>query len=641
MSGTGIPEVQDIRRTILTPGSETHAKLLEHLKKRIEMSERKMRDFYPRWQVNERKLQAYINLNDYERLVQQTNDRSQGPPQIVSLVVPYSYAVVQTVVTYLLHTFCGRQPIFQVGCYNADLTANAQNLERVIQYNCDHSKFIYHLYQMLMCSQIYQLGAMRVGWAHRYVDKTRWQEVPKWGLLGEPLPPERMASRERILSYSGNEVASIDPFMFFPDPRVPMTECSRRGEFMFWRAYENRMTLKTREKEGVFMYVDAAPTTLPNSANSTESARSLRSSGDAIAGQMNRSESHNAEPVIQLDEGTVLIIPKEWGLSDKDYPELWLFTILNKGQVVRAEPLEADHNLHPVNVIEPNAIGAQFGSLAMVDIVGPVQDHISWLINSHMQNVRGVINNRLVVNPQFIHMEDFKKDPSSPDSKGDPSWIVRMKQSAMGAKPEDGIFQLQVADVTQQHLRNVELMMRVGHMFAGVNENLMGLQDAKGRKTATEVRTSGEAGASRLAAMARVISAQGIADIPMMMGCNLQQRMDQEFYARVLGSQGQQAPIRMENIAGDFYYPINDGTLPLDRAAMLNVWQQILLGVAKDPELRQNYSLSKLFAYVAELGGARNIDQFKVSVAPPGMAGAPANTVPVDAAAMAAMQQGA
>lgn len=97
-----------------------------------------------------------------------------------------------------------------------------------------------------------------------------------------------------------------------------------------------------------------------------------------------------------------------------------------------------------------------------------------------------------------------------------------------------------------------------------------------------------------------------------MMGKNLQQRVDPNFYSRLMGQKGMEGMV----IDGDFYYPINDGTLPLDRAMLLGVWQQILMGVAQDPQLRQVYSLPELFRFVADLGGARNIDQFKVQVQP-------------------------
>lgn len=604
---------------LLVPRSDVHGKLLEYLRRRLESSERSMSDFYPRWNVNERKVQAYVNLPDYEKLMEQTNKRGL-PPKLVSIVVPYSYAVIQTVATYLLHTFCGRSPIFQVSSYNGDHAVSARNLEICLQYNADHNRLSWQIYQGILASEIYQVGVWRVSWKEERKLRTKKSPVQQWGMMGMPLGPQGvMATREQELVYSGNEVVSVDPFMFFPDPRVPMTEVARRGEFVFWRSFENKMSVRIAEGAGTYKWTSSIPEQMPqNSYTSRDSSdRAVRSMGQSIAGTDSRG-GHLASPMIQVDEGTCIIIPADFGLSENTTPEKWLFTIANKSQIIRAEPLEADHDMHPVAVIEPNAIGNSFGSLATADIVGPIQDHISWLLNSHMQNVRGAINNRLVVNPHYIEMKDLKKDPQEDDG----AWLIRMKQSAFGLKPQDGLYQLQVADVTGTHVRDMETMIRIGLMFVGANENLMGLQDARGRKTATEVRTAGEAGASRLAAKARIIGAQGISDMAQMMGMNLQQKMDVDFYNRMIGEKALAGPLNPTGITGDFYYPMNDGTLPLDRAALLSVWQQILMGVARDPQLRQDYSIAKIFAFVADLGGARNIDQFKQQpAAQPGVQG--------------------
>jgi hypothetical protein len=55
----------------------------------------------------------------------------------------------------------------------------------------------------------------------------------------------------------------------------------------------------------------------------------------------------------------------------------------------------------------------------------------------------------------------------------------------------------------------------------------------------------------------------------------------------------------------------------------LEEWQEIMFGIAKDPELRATYSLPEIFRYVALLGGAKNIDQFKRQQLPAGMGQAP------------------
>jgi hypothetical protein len=606
----------------LAPGTELHARVLQMLRERLDASEEKMSQFYPRWRTNERALQAYIMLPDYKKQLEQMNKEGR-PPQVVEIQVPYIFAAVHTMVTYMMHTFGGRKPIFQLATYKKEWTENARAMEMVLQYNADHTRLLRHMYQWFWHSFTYGVGIIRTSWKNERAVRTRWVHVPRFSAFGVSIGGKTMPIREEKLIYSGNEVACIDPFLFFPDPRVPMHEVNRKGEFVFWRTFAGYHQLKSAEFNGVYMHVDAARKTLPISrwsADTGESARSLRAEGDGIAGF--HETDRRLEAFYQVDQGTVVIIPKQWGLGNGTRPEKWLFTILNKDQIIQAEPLEADHDMHPVAVLEPYSTGPSFGAICAVDVLKPVQDIMSWLVNSHMENVRTVLNNMLVVDPQAIELQDLKEPGAGK--------IIRLKMAAYGRDVRSALHQLNVQDVTRAHLADLRLMMDLGHMFLGINENLMGLQDSGGRKTATEVRTAGESGASRMASLARIISAQGMVDLVTQMVVNIQQRTDEEFLMELLGEISRETQVRItpDKLSGDFHYPIHDGTLPLDRVALMDVWKELAISIARDPELRQTFSLPRIVEYIAELGGARNIDQFKLQVLPPGQTPAP-GAVPV------------
>ena len=47
---------------------------------------------------------------------------------------------------------------------------------------------------------------------------------------------------------------------------------------------------------------------------------------------------------------------------------------------------------------------------------------------------------------------------------------------------------------------------------------------------------------------------------------------------------------------------------------MLDVWKEIFLGVSQDPDLRVRFDLVKIFEYIAELGGAKNLENMKINV---------------------------
>lgn len=604
------PEGTENPIELLPPGSELHTRVLDYLLTRLRASERKMGDFHNRWRVNERRFQAYINTQDFEKLLENSNKKGETP-SAVSITVPYAYATVWTIVTYLVHTFCGRKPIFQCGSYRAEDVEPARKMETMLQFNADKDRLVNTIFQWMIDGQIYGLGVTRTLWTTEYRKRNRYVSGAPLGVAAPNLLPDtQMLQEESYLCYEGNQVRNIDPYHFFPDPRVPMEEVNRRGEFVFWRTYEGLHSLKKAEAQNLLMFIEAiGKPSGGKGEDEAESNRNLRTDGSAHPGRVQ--ENTEVDHFHQIDQGTVEIIPSELGLGDSDEVEKWIFSIANKRQIIQAEPFDNYHGRHPVSVIEPNSVGYGFGQVGVVDMLGPIQDVLSWFVNSHMFNVRSALNNKFIVDPAFVEMQDLK-NPG-------PGTFIRLKASAMGRDVRTMLQQLQVQDVTSSHINDMQNFMRLGDILSATNDNLRGVQEAGGRKTATEVRTAGESGASRLASLARRVSAQGMVDLAEQMSCNIQQYQSMEFYLKIVGMEGAMTPINPGDLQGELYFPVHDGTLPLDRIALLDVWKEIWLAVATNQQLSMTYNGPAIFEYVADLGGARNLSQFRIQVAQPGI----------------------
>lgn len=582
-----------------------HGRVLNHLLQRIEFSERHMSQFYARWEILEGKIQAHIDLPEWEKQLKNMNDAHE-PPQAVRIVIPYTFAIISTIVSVLMQTFTGRKPHFQVGTYKEETVMSARNQELLLQYNADHSRMIKHFWKFFQDVNAYGVGIMVSRWK---VDRARRpieNRVTGMDPLGQRAIETSVVELQEKLVYEGNDVFALDPFRFFPDPRVPMSEVQDEGEFVFWRSFEGRHKLLKEQAQGDLKWVQDASRKLPKN-HSRGSDRAFITGGTSRPAEDN-DDLVTGQGFMQRDEGTVEIIPRELGLGESDVPEKWIFTILNKDQIVRAEPYVNAHGQHPVSVSEPYAIGYGFGQMGIADVAAPFQDSLSWFHNSHLDNVRRVLNDVLIVDPSMVNVADLKK-------RG-PGNVIRLKRAAFGQDVRRAINQLQIQDVTRAHIDDMQTLFFIGELVTGTGQNIMGVQDQGGRKSATEVRTAAEAGIQRHATTARIVSAQAIANLTMQMGINLQQFLSDEFMVRLLGKDGQEHPITRQDIAGDFHYPVHDGTMPLDRVAMLDAWQQILQAMLADPELRQRYDVGKTFEHVAELGGVRNIESFRVQVSP-------------------------
>jgi hypothetical protein len=602
----------------LEPKSDLHQFVLTKLSDRIAMSERAMSKFYSRWNLNESKFQAYIDLPEYERVLKDMKGKKQAP-EVVSIIVPYSFATIWTIVTYMVHTFGGRKPIFQVGAHSREAVNPAKHMETLLQYNADQVRLITAFFQWFLDGEIYGVGAMRTLWTEKFAFRSQMQQGSIAGMAMPGIKSQNMKTRVRKKVYEGNDVANIDPFMFFPDPRVPMSKVNEKGEFVFWRSFEGEHTLRREAAKGTLKWVHEATkegrTTPGYTSEATPSSeRSLISGGEAHPGNPFM-QDYRSLPFFQYDQGTVDLIPKDWKLGEGEEPEKWLFSIVNKTQIVQAERLDLDHGRHPVSVIEPLAFGHGFGMPGTADLLGPIQDALSWFMNSHIYNVRSALNNMFVVDPSLVEMQDLRDQG--------PGKLIRIKRAAIGQDVRTLVSQLQVQDVTSGHIDKMQSFMRMGDAMSAVNDNLRGIQEAGGRKTATEVRTSGEAGASRLAARARYISSQGMVDLAEQMACNIQQNQTMEYYLKIVGEEGaaEPTPITPESVLGDFHFPVHDGTLPLDRVALLDVWKEIFLALASNPQLGPQYDVQGIFEFMADLGGAKNLRDFKRMTTPQPMVG--------------------
>lgn len=604
----------------LRPDSDLHTQVMGKLEAMFKFSANAMSSNTHRWNWMEHKIQAYLSLPDYKTAMDTLKNNTGQPPEPVKVIVPYSYATIHAAATFLASVLLGRRPIFPLMAVSGTTADKARYMEQAVQANIEMSKGYEVLWQFIWDSLVYGFGVARIGWTERYGKSLR--------LVG--------GRREIVegLKYAGNVLTAVDPYNYFPDPRVPMHHVSEKGDFNFWQTSQSKMILKDMQKDGLLKWVDEACDKYKSNNNAGELPAVADSQRRARIGANNglwTPTAHDVIGFIPVREGTVRLVPKDWKLGDGDRSELWKFMWTHRGQIMQAEPLGMMHERHNVSVIEPTSFGHEFGSLSMADMISPFQDIISWLVNSRIENVRTTINNQFIVDPGRIEMQDLRAPAVGR--------AIRLKQTAFGTPVQDAIRQLQVMDVTMGHFNDLNVMRTLADTVTGINDNMRGVQTQGGRRSATEARMSMQAGASRLSQMAVRISSQGFNEIAEQMINNIQQFMPNEMWVQVTGDDGQMQSslLTPDMIVGSFNYQISDGSLPYDKMALVEVWQQILFGIAKDPELRQRYDLGRIFEHVAILGGAKNISSFakqQPAIPGPEMMGDPAaaGAVPIGSA---------
>lgn len=600
-----------------------HKVLLDAIRKRWRFSWQKMSQQYVKWGRMEDEFVAYMPAKAAD--ITRDNGRKQdGKPAYTTVFVPHAYAQLLAAHTYWTSVFLSRSPIMQFTGRHGEAEMSVQALEALIDYQVNIGGMLVPLYIWLLDPGKYGFGVVGVSWEEEVSRITQISMEPR-NIMGIPLPgTERRVKRSQdIMGYQGNKLFNVRPYDFFPDPRFPIAQF-QRGEFC-GRYFEGGLNgILKRENAGLYYNVAELKKTrpseflrnlgsprveLPNASSNLSSSGSWETTGGSggIGGS-----SEDPLDFYGILEFTWELVPSKWGLGTGNVPEKWVFTVGNDAVILSAQPLGYYHDKFPFQVLEYEIEGYGMFKRSMLEQLKPLNDVLTWLFNSHFYNVRKALNDQFVIDPSRIMMKDAL-DP-------EPGRMMRLKPTAYGSDPKTAIAQLSVVDVTQNHVRDAAFVMDLMSRLSGVNDNIMGMINSGGRKSATEVRTSSSFGVNRLKTNSEFYSAQGFSPLAQMLLQNTQQKYDQDKQFRIAGSLFQDAKpymnVTAESIAGFYDYIPVDGTMPVDRYAMAALWQQLMGQMAQMPDVLMQYDFGKIFTYVAGLAGVKNLSQFKVQIAP-------------------------
>lgn len=597
----------------LVPDTDVYRKILRRISDRHSIAQKERSNQENKWVKAEESVLAYVPESEVD--AKRRNKREQGEPKYTTLILPYTYANLMSAHTYWTSVFFARSPVHQFSGRHGEGEQQTQALEALISYQVDVGSFLGPYYIWL-----YDAGKYGVGWLGQYWDRT----IIEYGQIVE-VEGALYQAIEQVEGYVGNRVYNLSPYDAMPDPRVPVNRF-QDGEFFFARKRLGWDRILQRERDGYFINVDRLRRHQYTDRGATNGSPQLGRPDftRAMFGDT-RDDEHPAGGVFW--EMYCKVIPKEWGIGESEFPQVWCFTVTEDiGLIVGASPLGYVHGQFPFDVLETEVEGYGAYNRGMPEILESLQNTMDWLLNSHFYNVRASVNNQFILDPSKLVAKDAKKSG--------PGFIWRLRPEAYGTDIRSMFMQVPVQDVTQNNIRDIQVVQAYGERALGINDQIMGALNASGRKTATEVRTTTGFGVNRQKTITEYMSATGFAPHAQKLVQSTQQLYDAQAKLRRVGNFALEAGERFltvgpQDIVGYYDFINVDGTLPIDRMAQANLWKELMVGLQRmPPQIMMEYDWSRIFAWVANLAGLKNLGQFKIQVLPPGMA-PPSNVVPI------------
>lgn len=585
----------------LKPGTELHDRIVDEVLERARESHSIMSKRFDSWNEIDRTLTAYVDVSEEEK-----NLQSAEPDKPVSIVFPYSYAIMETLVTYGMNALV-QDPIFRYRGFSPDDTIGAILLEKKIQMDCIKHKVALSLHTMLRDAMAYGVGFVTPVWKERYGTKYIKESSGLLGTMGRIIGRNmNVVGEENTLLYEGNALENIDPYMALPDPHVSIHKI-QDGDFFGWIEETSVVALLEDEyKDEDFFNVKYVKdlnvgTTHINNA-------SARSTATTNVGEVNPGVRPPADVVWMY----INLIPSDWGLGDSEYPEKWFFGVAGDAVVIMAKPSRLNHGMYPVAAASPDFDGYSIAPVSRLETLYGLQHIIDFMFNSHVANVRKCINDMLIVDPFLLNMNDLQ----SPK----PGKLIRMRRPGWGKGVKDAVAQLNINDVTRQNIADVGWITSFMNHTSGVDEAMMGSlrQGGPERLTGTEFSGTRASAMSRLERMALAISLQAMQDIGYFFAAHTQQLMSQETYVNTSGEHeenlkavyktGQNVAITPYDLAIDWDVVVSDGSTPGNQDAA--AWRTLFADMLKVPEVHSTFDLVKIFKHIARTMGAKNVEEF-------------------------------
>ena len=591
------------------PGTQEHAALLTLVRHCLRTSENQLSSRHDQWRRSERMYRLYVDPDEVQEPREPITEEAQLLyPYPTSIVIPLSYSLIHTVISFWITLLTGDQTPIRIDPADTGSRGPARAQELVLKHQLDYIGWIPLLYSWLLDSCRYGLGIVKNGWDTIYRNQTTRRFLDFPGLDG----PIRIQIKEKkqVLEYEGNMPEVIDPFAWRPDTRWPVGQF-QRGSYAGECLYRSYHELMRRENEGIYQHIDKIKTT------SEEHFRDNQSDRDRIIEvnkYFNLDREHN-DGLVMVEEIARDLIPADYGLSQSTDLERWILTVANRAIIIRADEYPYDHNDFPFAIIESSPDFHSLLNPGLLEIMEPVHSHITWFVNSMLENARKSLNDRLVVDPSIVNMDDVL-NPSAGKA-------IRLNESYWGipGRVDKSSKQRDVQDISSQNFKHVGFLIDMLNHISAASETIQGQVEDE-QRSATEISGAAQQGANRLRIMARLFAAHGLTPLARQMVQNNMQLLSQEQYIHIVGAleqdfqgigraaQGGGLMISPEDIQGLFSFPVSDASAPLDPVRFARTWVQIMQVSLSNPMMAQSINMPEVWKEMIRAMGVRDAARF-------------------------------
>ena len=575
------------------PKSKLHGETMSWIIQRARYARNVMMQRWPIYDSIDEKLTSYIVPDD---------KGPKGSPSAV--VIPISYSVLDTLLTYFMATF-GDGPIIQCRPIGPEDRIKAALMELALDHQFRRSKALLALYVQWRDAFAYGLGIVHTKWQTDFGKKLYSRP---YGFISDlsgmfvKRGTKVVSKREIISEY--NTLENINVRSYFPDPSVPCHKI-QDGEFVCISVPTTYATLLEWERQSPEMWFNVRY--LSGYGGNRSEFASPNTNLDTISIETLGQDKINRP--ITLLYCYANIIPKELKVGKSEYPEKWLFCIANDSVIVRAQPLNLEHNMFPIAVACPTFDGYSVGPISSIEVTYEAQLAADKFYKQRMRTLEAVSNVKMIIDPYLARYDDA----IDPDKNA-----IRIRDHVWGRGVDGAAKQLDLHDPLPNILTDISYLNELIQRSTGAVDQMQGVVRPSGeRRSATEMRDTRMSAVSRLQKMARLVSLQSMQDMGRQAAINTKQFSSMKILVPLMGGfarelqqiyNSDQATIFPEDLDVEVDITISDATSP--GGEFLPDLIQMFQMIESYPETAMAFDATRMVLDLLKRAGVKGASQF-------------------------------
>lgn len=596
---------------------ETHQALLGYVRPRLMIGKQHRDGRLGRMVRIDKNVMGWMKMSDDDKARQRQQDKD-GIPQALQLNLPLNFVQLDDMMTYYSQTFAPNRGMF----YQMGKPDEQEPSSQIVTIMNNHA--IYAGYYRETLKSIYSILKYNAGGLYSYWSKDVGPKLVKGVNNTDALQMDTV--------WEGNRTESLDMYNTFWDPSVDAAKVHRDGEWCARTRLVSHYTLQSEAAKGMYFNCEDMLES-DNGLNQCVYYRSPPMEANVIAddstgGQTNwvnvlastpgyaqATGFEITEVFIKLNPFQMNLIPQTKQNRTRNRYEIWRLTLLNDDKFIDITYMSNIHGFLPFffGLLNDDSMGSSQKSAG--EIIQPLQDFASFLLNTHVRATRKNIWGLTVYDSSVV---DLSQIPA-----GEVSARVPAKPTGQGKNIRDSIWEHTGQLDTKQTMQDLDSVMKIISVFFPTTSAPSQIASID-RAVTNQVAAVQQGANRRMQKGARLLDDTMFRPFRFCLYYNIIQF--QQDGATLNDFYGRSIQIDLEKVrATDLPFIIGQGLKAIDRQAAAASMQQIIFALIQNPAAAQRVDVLGMIDYWTSMIDVDiDMKQFEIQQ----QAGDPAQTNP-------------